>query len=219
MIATREPERSAPTAPPSVASGTSPAVAVRTERGDGPGGDVVVARVVDRDEEAQGGVVLDHGLGHLVDHAVPVTDALLGVVLTLVELAAADSAGAAGVGAVPLQEVDVLRVIAAEPTSALQPDPAFPLLLGEVQVHRGIEGHAELMQRPVQGLRLVGDEAVAATWGKLAAAALKAGLPRPVNDMWNAACCLAYDLPLATLNLKDCDYFRTDHGLRVLGAE
>jgi len=33
------------------------------------------------------------------------------------------------------------------------------------------------------------------------------GRPRPQNDSWIAACCLAFDLPLATLNVKDfADY-------------
>jgi hypothetical protein len=36
--------------------------------------------------------------------------------------------------------------------------------------------------------------------------------------MWVAACCLTYDLPLATLNLKDYD-FRTHHNLRILGTD
>ncbi|MCC5034103.1 hypothetical protein DMH02_012920 [Streptomyces sp. WAC 00631] len=62
-----------------------------------------------------------------------------------------------------------------------------------------------------------GDEAVAATWGKLSAAGRKAGRPQPVNDMWIAACCLTHDLPLATLNLKDYEYFRDKHDLRILG--
>ncbi|WP_131769972.1 type II toxin-antitoxin system VapC family toxin [Candidatus Protofrankia californiensis] len=66
---------------------------------------------------------------------------------------------------------------------------------------------------------LPGDEAVAATWGKLSAGATRAGQPRPVNDMWIAACCLTYNLPLATLNLKDYTYFRDHHGLRILGEE
>jgi predicted nucleic acid-binding protein len=66
---------------------------------------------------------------------------------------------------------------------------------------------------------LPGDEAVAATWGRLSAAAAGRGRPRPTNDMWIASCCLTYDLPLATLNLKDFDDFRTFHGLRILGAE
>jgi hypothetical protein len=48
---------------------------------------------------------------------------------------------------------------------------------------------------------------------------MKAGLPRPVNDMWIAACCLTYDLPLATLNLKDYAYFKDHHDLRILGEE
>jgi predicted nucleic acid-binding protein len=66
---------------------------------------------------------------------------------------------------------------------------------------------------------LPGDEPVAATWGKLSAAAVRRGRPRPVNDMWVAACCLTYDLPLATLNLKDYQDFQVHHGLRILGSE
>ncbi len=49
---------------------------------------------------------------------------------------------------------------------------------------------------------LPGDEAVAATWGRLSAAAVRRGRPRPVNDMWVAACCLTQGIPLATLNLR-----------------
>ncbi len=66
---------------------------------------------------------------------------------------------------------------------------------------------------------LPGDEAVAAIWGRLSAAAVRRGRPRPVNDMWIAACCLAYEVPLATLNLKDYADFKEHHGLRILGAE
>jgi predicted nucleic acid-binding protein len=50
---------------------------------------------------------------------------------------------------------------------------------------------------------LPGDEAVDATWGRLSAAAVQRGRPRPVNDMWVAACCLTHGIPLATLNLKE----------------
>jgi predicted nucleic acid-binding protein len=66
---------------------------------------------------------------------------------------------------------------------------------------------------------LPGDEAVAATWGRLSAAATRRGRPRPVNDMWIAACCLTHDVPLATLNLKDYEDFRQHHGLRILGLD
>jgi len=72
-----------------------------------------------------------------------------------------------------------------------------------------------LSDKPV----LPGDEAVAATWGVLSAAAVARGGPRPVNDMWIAACCLTYDLPLATLNLKDYEDFATHHGMRILGLD
>jgi predicted nucleic acid-binding protein len=56
-------------------------------------------------------------------------------------------------------------------------------------------------------------------WGRLSAAGIRRGRPRPINDMWIAACCLTYDLPLATLNLKDYEDFKTHHGLRILGTE
>ena len=65
---------------------------------------------------------------------------------------------------------------------------------------------------------LPGDEPVASTWGRLAAESMRRGRPRPINDMWIAACCLTYDLPLATLNLKDFQDFQHHHGLRILGA-
>ena len=44
------------------------------------------------------------------------------------------------------------------------------------------------------------------------------GRPRPTNDSWIAACCLAYDLPLATRNVKDFDDFAEHEGLRILGS-
>lgn len=61
------------------------------------------------------------------------------------------------------------------------------------------------------------DEEVARTWGRLSAQTRKAGRPRPINDMWNAACCLTEKLPLATLNIKDYQDF-TEHGLRLITA-
>lgn len=64
---------------------------------------------------------------------------------------------------------------------------------------------------------LPGDEAVAEIWGKLSCAATRRGRPRPVNDMWIAACCLAHQVPLATLNVKDYQDFTEHHGLRHLG--
>ena len=54
---------------------------------------------------------------------------------------------------------------------------------------------------------------IAAIWGEIAASAERRGRPRPQNDTWVAACCLAYDLPLATLNLKDFRDFAEHEGL------
>lgn len=60
------------------------------------------------------------------------------------------------------------------------------------------------------------DDEVAGTWGALSAAARLRGRPRPINDMWNAACCLTSTVPLATLNPKDYLDFRAEHGLQLI---
>jgi predicted nucleic acid-binding protein len=56
----------------------------------------------------------------------------------------------------------------------------------------------------------------ATIWGRLSAETSLRGRPRPVNDMWIAACCLTHQVPLATLNLKDYQDFTEYHGLHIL---
>jgi len=60
------------------------------------------------------------------------------------------------------------------------------------------------------------DEAVADKWGQIQARAQLRGRPRPHNDAWIAACCLADDLPLATLNTKDFADFAEHEGLTLI---
>ncbi|MGH3838186.1 MAG: type II toxin-antitoxin system VapC family toxin [Pseudonocardiaceae bacterium] len=62
------------------------------------------------------------------------------------------------------------------------------------------------------------DDDVARTWDTITAYAYLRGRPRPTNDTWVAACCLAYDLPLATRNIKDFQDFAAHEGLRILGG-
>jgi toxin FitB len=62
------------------------------------------------------------------------------------------------------------------------------------------------------------DDEVARIWGDISAHATRRGRPRPQNDTWVAACCLAYDLPLATLNVKDFRDFAEHEGLVLLGT-
>lgn len=54
------------------------------------------------------------------------------------------------------------------------------------------------------------------SWGDIQAAARLRGRPRPVNDSWVAACCIARELPLATLNIKDNLDFAEHEGLELL---
>lgn len=61
-------------------------------------------------------------------------------------------------------------------------------------------------------------DVVTRVWGELAAAGERRGRPRPVNDCWIAACCLAHNLPLATLNIKDFEDFVQYDGLSVITA-
>ena len=60
------------------------------------------------------------------------------------------------------------------------------------------------------------DSQVAARWGQIQATAQLRGRPRPVNDSWVAACCLARDLPLITFNTKDYQDFADHDGLTLL---
>jgi len=65
---------------------------------------------------------------------------------------------------------------------------------------------------------LPGTPAVARTWGQISACADRRGRPRPQNDTWIAACCLVYEAPLATLNLKDYADFVEREGLIIVSG-
>lgn len=81
-------------------------------------------------------------------------------------------------------------------------------------VARRAELDAWLAARPT----LPYSDEVARTWGYISAHAARRGRPRPQNDTWIAACCLVYDLPLATLNVKDFEDFSEHEGLALVGA-
>ncbi|MGQ0774792.1 MAG: type II toxin-antitoxin system VapC family toxin [Pseudonocardiales bacterium] len=77
----------------------------------------------------------------------------------------------------------------------------------------------ELLARWLVGKHVLhSDDDVARTWGTITAYAYLRGRPRPTNDTWIPACCLAYDLPLATRNVKDFEDFAEHEGLRILGG-
>lgn len=59
---------------------------------------------------------------------------------------------------------------------------------------------------------------VAHKWGEIVGFARRRGRPRPSNDSWVAACCLTYDLPLATLNVKDFEDYVEYEGLQLITA-
>jgi len=69
----------------------------------------------------------------------------------------------------------------------------------------------------LQGVAVLdSDESTARTWGEISAYASRRGRPRPQNDSWIAACCLANDLPLMTANIKDYTDFVEHEGLTLL---
>jgi len=63
------------------------------------------------------------------------------------------------------------------------------------------------------------DRDVTRTWATIAARADQRGRPRPVNDSWVAACCIAKHLPLLTLNLRDFEDFEVNDGLQLLRGD
>ena len=63
---------------------------------------------------------------------------------------------------------------------------------------------------------LPGSFRAATIWGEIQAHARLRGRPRPINDSWVAACCIARELPLATLNIKDYADFAEHEGLELV---
>ena len=59
---------------------------------------------------------------------------------------------------------------------------------------------------------------MARMWSDISARAILRGRPRPANDSWVAVCCLVFDLPLATLNVKDFADFAEHKGLTIITA-
>ena len=59
---------------------------------------------------------------------------------------------------------------------------------------------------------------VARKWGEITAYSQLRGRPRPFDDSWIAACALAYDLPLATLNVKHFEDYAEHEGLTIITA-
>lgn len=82
--------------------------------------------------------------------------------------------------------------------------------------HWGPRNRAELEEWLADKPVIPGGKSIAAVWGELSAAATQRGRPRPVNDTWIAACCIAYGLPLTTLNIKDFADFAELDGLSLI---
>ena len=53
-------------------------------------------------------------------------------------------------------------------------------------------------------------------WGEIQAHARLRGRPRPINESWIAACCIARELPLATFNIKNYADFAEHEGLELV---
>ncbi|WP_229686690.1 type II toxin-antitoxin system VapC family toxin [Longimycelium tulufanense] len=77
----------------------------------------------------------------------------------------------------------------------------------------------EQLARWLHGMAVLpGTEDVARVWGEISAFAARRGRPRPQNDTWIAACCLVYEVPLATLNLQDFADFVEHEGLAIING-
>jgi predicted nucleic acid-binding protein len=86
---------------------------------------------------------------------------------------------------------------------------------GAVHARWGARRLAALDRWLTRVVILPADAAVARHWGEITGTALRAGRPLPANDAWVAACCLAYDAALATLNKR---HFAGIDGLRLVST-
>jgi len=70
----------------------------------------------------------------------------------------------------------------------------------------------------INSTAILGNAEVARKWGEITAYSQLRGWPRPFDDSWIAACALAYDLPLATLNVKHFEDYAEHEGLTIITA-
>ena len=82
----------------------------------------------------------------------------------------------------------------------------------------GRQTRAELDDWLAHTVVIDSNDDISREWGRSAAAARLRARPRPTNDSWIAACCVARGLPLATYNVKDFEY-HVDHDGLVLITE
>jgi toxin FitB len=80
----------------------------------------------------------------------------------------------------------------------------------------GARRRSELQVYIATRVKIPGGSDVGRKWGEITAYAQRRGRPRPINDSWVAACCLTYDLPLATLNTTDFEDYAEHEGLRLI---
>ena len=80
----------------------------------------------------------------------------------------------------------------------------------------GTRRRSELQAYVARRVKIPGGSDVGRKWGEITAYAQRRGRPRPINDSWIAACCLTYDLALATLNGTDFEDYAEHEGLRLI---
>jgi toxin FitB len=80
----------------------------------------------------------------------------------------------------------------------------------------GARRRSELQVYIATRVKIPGGSDVGRKWGEITAYAQRRGRPRPINDSWIAACCLTYDLPLASLNTTDFEDYAEHEGLRLI---
>lgn len=85
----------------------------------------------------------------------------------------------------------------------------------DLGTRRRSELQAYITGRP----KIPGGSDVGRKWGEITAYAQRRGRPRSVNDSWIAACCLTYDLPLATFNRADFADYVEHEGLRLIAPD
>jgi hypothetical protein len=83
----------------------------------------------------------------------------------------------------------------------------------------GARRRGELQVYIATRVKIPGGSDVGRKWGEITGYALRRGRPRPINDSWIAACCLTYDLPLATLNKADFEDYAEHEGLRLITSD
>lgn len=113
------------------------------------------------------------------------------------------------------RHADFVPLISGHPLAMPFPVVA-ELLVGGIRANLGDRRMTRLRSAIAASVVLPSDARVVEQWARLRARLINQLQGEGINDLWIAACCLVYELPLVTNNLRDFGSIQTVAPLKIV---